>query len=200
MDKTLTTRGTGSASGTPDALRLRVAVVVGGSSVTDALAGTASGVAGVGEIARGYTTDEHIASQGLNVWPQYDNNGRQVGYEARHSLTVTCSGLDKGGGLVMALGALQDRVRIEGFEPVLTDPSPLAVEARAAAWADARSKAEELAALAGGSVGEAVAIVEGGDVGHPVRGYVAESMADSMPIEAGSQSVSATVTVTWALV
>jgi uncharacterized protein YggE len=201
MDKTLTTRGTGSASGTPDALRLYVAVVVAAKSVSDALTGTASAVTAVGEVARRHTTEDRIASRGLQVQPQYDNNGRQIGYEARHSLTVFCPGLDKGGELVTALGALQDRVRIDGFEPVLSDPSPIAVEARADAWADARRKADELAALAGGAVGEAVAIVEGEDAGRPMGRYIAQSaMADSMPIEAGSQSVSATVTVTWALV
>jgi len=122
MDKTLTTRGTGQASGTPDAMRPSVAVVVRGGSVSDALAGTASGVTALGEVARRFTSDERITSTGLHVWPQHDNAGRQVGYEARHTLSVYCLDLAKAGDMVTALGDLEGRVLIEGVEPVIADP------------------------------------------------------------------------------
>ena len=169
MDRTITTAGFGQASGTPDAMRISVAVVVRAATVADALAGTSSGVAALGELARRFTTDERIGSTGLNVWPYHDNEGRQVGYEARHALSIYCPDLGKAGELVTALGDLADRVLVDGIQPVIADPSPLAAVARERAWSDARAKAEELAALA------------------------------DVAFEAGSQEVSASLTVTWSL-
>ena len=199
MDKTLTTRGTGQAAGTPDAMKLSVAVVVRGGSVSDALAGTASGVAALGELARRFTSDERITSIGLHVWPQHDNSGRQVGYEARHTLSVYCLDLAKAGELVSALGDLEGRVLIEGVEPVIADPTPLSVLARERAWADAKRKADELAGLAGVSVGDVVTIAEGGVSHEPLEARMLAAKADSMSFEAGSQSVTASLTVTWSL-
>ena len=199
MERTLTTRGTGEASGTPDAMRISVAVVVRGRAVSEALAGTASGVAAVGELARSFTTDERISSTGLNVWPAYDNDGRQAGYECRHTLSVYCVDLDKAGELVSALGDLQGRVLIEGVQPTLSEPAPFAVQARERAWADARAKAEELAALAGATLGEVVSVVEGGGGAVPYARDVAMAAKAETHFEAGSQAVGAVLTVTWAL-
>jgi uncharacterized protein len=196
MEKTLTTRGAGTAAGTPDAMKLGVAVVVRGQSVSDALAGTASGVSALGEVARRYTTDERIASVGLHVWPHHDNDGRQVGYEARHTLSVYCLDLAKAGELVTALGELEGRVLIEGVEPVIADSTPLTVKARERAWADAKAKADELAGLAGVSVEGVVTIIEGGASHEPIEARMMAAR-DSVSFEAGSQSVSASLTVTW---
>ncbi len=199
MDKTLTTRGTGAAAGTPDAMKLSVAVVVRARSVSDALAGTASGVKAVGEVARRFTTDERIASIGLHVWPQHDNDGRQVGYEARHTLSVYCLELANAGELVTALGELEGRVLIEGVEPVIADPRPLAVVARERAWADALRKADELAGLAGVALGGVVTVTEGGVSHEPTEARLMSGKADAMSFEGGSQSVTASLTVTWSL-
>lgn len=199
MDRTLTTSGFGQASGAPDAMTISVGVVVRAATVADALAGTASGVTALGEVARTFTTDERITSTGLNVWPAHDNEGRQTGYEARHSLTIYVLDLGKAGELVTALGALEGRVLIEGIQPVIADPAPLAVVARERAWADARSKADELSALAGVSVGGVVTISEGGVSHQPVEARMFSAKADAMSFESGSQSVTASMTVTWAI-
>jgi uncharacterized protein YggE len=198
MKRTLTTRGSGEASGTPDAMRLTVAVAVRGRAVSEALAGTASGVAAIGEVARGFTTDERITSTGLNVWPAYDNDGRASGYECRHTLSIYCPDLERSGDLVTAIGEL-GRVLIEGVQPVISDPAPLAVKARERAWTDARAKAEELAALAGATLGEVVSVVEEGGSAVPYPREVAMAAKMDTRFEAGSQAVGASLTVTWAL-
>lgn len=199
MKRTLTTRGSGQAAGTPDAMRINVSAVVRAASVSDALAGTASAVAALGEVAREFTTDERVTSTGLNVWPAHDNEGRQAGYEARHSLSVYCLDLVKAGRLVTALGGLEGRVLVEGVEPVIADPAPLAVVARERAWADARAKADELAALADTTVGEVLSITEGGVSHEPMGAMRMESLKADTAFEPGSQSVSASLTVTWRL-
>jgi len=198
MDRTLTTRGSGEASGTPDAMRISLAVVVRGRAVSDALAGTASGVAAVGELARSFTTEDRITSTGLNVWPAFDNDGRQSGYECRHSLSLYCLDLEKAGDLVTAVGEL-GRVLIEGVQPTIAEPGPLAVTARERAWADAKEKAEELATLAGAALGEVITVVEdaGSAVPYPREAAMAAKL--DTRFEAGSLAVGATLTVTWAL-
>lgn len=195
MDRTITTIGSGSASGVPDAMRIGLAVVGHGSTVADALAACASGVGAVSATAREHVAEDRVRSTGLNVWPRHDNEGRQAGYEARHSLTVTCDGLENAGRLVTALGDLEGRVLVDGVEPVISAPGPLAASAREQAYADARAKAEELASYAGLTVTGVLAVVEGGaaEIGHP-RMLAAEA---AMPFEAGTLSVSATLTVTW---
>jgi uncharacterized protein YggE len=198
MDRTLTTRGTGTAAGTPDAMKLSVAVAVRGPSVSDALAGTASGVRALGVVARRFTTDERITSVGLHVWPHHDNDGRQVGYEARHTLSIYCLDLAKAGELVTALGELEGRVLIEGVEPVIADPTSLTVLARERAWADALAKAEDLAALAGVSVGPVVTVVEGGASHEPIEAMRTGAVTmDKTSFESGSQSVRASLAVSW---
>lgn len=198
MEPTITTTGTGSASGVPDAMRIALAVVGQGDTVAVALATCASGVVATGETAREFTTEDRVRSTGLNVWPRHDNEGRQVGYEARHALSVSCDGLENAGRMVTALGDLGDRALVESIEPVISDPAPLAVVARERAFGDARAKADELAAYAGLAVTGVLAITEGGaaSIGHP---RAAMAKADAMPFEAGSQSVVATLTVTWAV-
>jgi uncharacterized protein YggE len=70
---------------------------------------------------------------------------------------------------------------------------------RELAVADARAKAEVLAAAGQCTVGTIVTIVEGGGGGAvPVFKGVARAMA--APIEAGSESISLTVTATYELV
>jgi uncharacterized protein len=199
MAQTLTTQGTGTASAPPDAMRIGVAVVVRSSAVAQALAGTTSGVEALGEVARRFTADEQIASTGLHVWPAYDEHGRPSGYEARHTLSVYCLGLAKAGELVTALGDLHSRVLVESVEPVIADPAPLAVTARQRAWTDARSKADELATLAGLTVTGVVSIAEGGQAQAPVEARPLAVKADAVRFEPGAQSVSATLTVTWSL-
>ena len=176
-----------------------MAVVVRGTAVSEALAGAASGVQAVGELARGFTNDERIGSTGLHVWPAYDNDGRSAGYECRHTLSIFCPDLEKAGDLVSALGDLHGRVLIENVQPVIADTAPLEVVARERAWADARAKADELAALAGAEVAGVVTIVEEGAGHQPIREVMEMAKADSTRFEAGSQAVTAGLTVTWSL-
>lgn len=201
MKSTITTSGSGSVSAIPDSLLLRVSVDATKPSVSDALDAVASGVSATGEVARDYVEDTDITSTGLTVFPDYDNQGNQRGNRASHGLTLRCKDLDKAGQLIAAVGALLDRVTICGMDLAITDPAPLQVQARAAAFADARAKADELAGLAGVRITKAVRIAEGGGGVSPVgvREVAMKAMADSMPIEAGTQSVSASLAVTWAV-
>ena len=105
----------------------------------------------------------------------------------------------RGGRSVAATGVVGDDIVINGLSFGLSEPEPVLQAARSAAMAAARQKAEELAGAAGATVGQALTITEGG-VGAPVLPKARMAMAaEAMPIEAGEQELSVTVTVTYRL-
>jgi uncharacterized protein YggE len=197
---TVTTVGEGAASGIPDTLRLHASVRHRSTSVSEALAGCASAVSAAGTVARAFTDAEKVASRGLDVGQWHGDDGRPDGFYARHSLEIVCSRLDRAGELITALAdTVGERLRIDHVELFVEDTARLRVSARAAAFADARAKAEELAALAGQRVERAITVVEGAGGRRPVEG-AARALAASggTSFEPGTSSLSETITVTWA--
>ena len=91
---------------------------------------------------------------------------------------------------------------VDSIQLDLSDVSALEDEARAAAFLEARAKAAQYAALSDASLGAVVSVVEGAVAGVPPRPMMRMAMAtaeSAMPVEAGEQTVAATVTVTWEL-
>jgi uncharacterized protein YggE len=198
---TVTTVGEGAASGVPDTLRLHASVQHRSTSVSEALAGCASAVSAAGTAARAFTGADQVATRGLDVGQWHGDDGRPDGFYARHSLEIVCSRLDRAGELITALAdTVGERLRIDHVELFVEDTARLRVSARAAAFADAREKAEELAALAGQRVERAVAVVEGAGAGQRPFEGAARAMAASggTSFEPGTSSLSETLTVTWA--
>jgi uncharacterized protein len=197
---TVTTVGEGAASGVPDTLRLHASVLHRSSSVSEALAGCASAVAAAGAAARAFTEAEKVASRGLGVGQWHGDDGRPDGFYAQHSLEIVCPDLDRAGELITALAeAVGERLRIDQVEMFVEDATRLRVSARAAAFADARAKAEELAALAGQRVEGAISVVEGPGAGRrPFEGAARAMASAGTSFEPGASSLAETVTITWA--
>lgn len=196
---TITTVGEGQAAGTPDSLRLHVTVHHRADSVSDALSGCASRLEAAVEVARRFTEPHRIASTGLHVDRAYDDQGREstTDWNAQHSLRIEVPDVAASGDLVTALAdQVGDNLRIGHVEMYLAEPGELAVQARSAAFADARAKAEELAALAGLRVGAVVTVVEGTGV-RPVGGREIAMAKVGTSIEPGTATVTAALTVTW---
>ena len=199
MERTVTTTGVGTASAVPDAVALTLAVRHQADSVAVALAGCASAVEALVTTARRFTDEDKVATRGFDVDRWHDRNGEPSGYAATHTLSVLCPGFDQAGDLLTALADdVGDRFAVHGVRPTLTDTRALERQAREVAFAHAREKADELAALAGQRVVEAVRVVEGraGDVPFDVREQRAFAAAATR-FEPGTTDVSATVTVTW---
>lgn len=200
MERTVTTTGVGTASAVPDAVTLTVAVRHQADSVGDALAGCASAVEALVTTARRFTADDQVATRGFDVDQWHDREGRPSGYVATHTLSVLCPGFDQAGDLLTALAdEVGDRFAVHGVRPTLTETTALESEAREAAFAQARATADELAALAGQRVVEAVRVVEGqeGDVPFGAHMELATAAAGGTRFEPGTTAVRAVVTVTW---
>lgn len=140
-----------------------------------------------------------IQTSGLNLQPKMDYpNGQApklVGYIAQNTVSVRVRDIAGLGGVLdklVATGANE----ISGISFARDDMSAAQDQARAAAVAEARRKAELMAQAAGMRLGALRAlsdapVIEGP---RPMMAMRAEAKADATPIEAGELSVSAQVT------
>lgn len=128
-----------------------------------------------------------------------DNQPRVTGFEAAITLTVRVRDLSALGSVLDA--AVSDGANtLGGLSFAVADPAALLSQARAQAVADARAKAEELAAAAGVTLGAVQTISEqGGMRPQPMMLEVARSAAADMPIAAGEVGYSASVMMVFAI-
>lgn len=202
--RTVTVIGTGRAAVTPDVVRLDLRVGHDASDVASALSGASKGIAAVGSVVRAQgIADVDIRTLDATVTQRYDNTGTAVGFTAQQRLGVTVRRLEAVGGVLEAAAAevgnalLVDQVRLD-----VADRSDGLGRARDAAYAEARAKAEQYAALSGSELGEVLGVTEAGAT--PLRAargmaLAAREMAASMPMEGGDLELTASVTVSWEL-
>jgi uncharacterized protein YggE len=126
-----------------------------------------------------------------------DNNNEIVGYTASNTVTATIKKLGDAGDVVdaaVAAGANQ----VYGPNLLASDQEAVYRNALKAAVAEARTKAETLAAASNSTLGEITAIVEGGG-STPMPMAVGAAKDSSVSIEPGTQRIEATVSVTFAI-
>jgi uncharacterized protein YggE len=139
-----------------------------------------------------------IHTELVSLSPRYSSSGEEiVGYSASNSVGATVRSLDKVGALIDAAvdaGANQ----ISGPNLVRTDASALYRQALRAAISNARAKAQTIAKASGLALRRITDVSEsGGPPPTPERAKT--DVAASTPIEAGTQLVEATVTVTFSV-
>jgi uncharacterized protein YggE len=191
--RTLTVSGTGTAHAAPDTALVRLSAVHRAGSLAEALSGAESARAAV-VAAAGHLA---VSTVNLSVWPVQES-GKPALFEARHSLTIAAGDIETANDLLGRLAdQVGDRLQVEGVELTVADPSAALGRAREAAFADARAKAEHLAALADAALGQVEAVVEGGWSPHP--GGVPTLAKADIGIQPGETTLSATLAVTWSL-
>src|SRR3954452_16910848 len=193
--RTLTVIGNGSATAVPDTAMIRLSAVHRARTFAEALAGAESGREEIVRSAR----DLVVSTVNLSVWPTSEQ-GQQPGFEARHALTIATGDLAVANDLLTRLAhEVGSRLQIEGVDMAVLDPSGPIGRAREAAFADARTKAEHLAALADATLGQVEAIGEtGAGGGVPVGGFAMAKMAD-VGLQPGETTITASLTITWSL-
>jgi hypothetical protein len=142
--------------------------------------------------------DEDIQTSQISLYPDYDNSGSVVGYQATNAVTVTVSLAKAGAALEAAIAAGANQV--DGPSLTKTETDKLYDNALRAAVDDARTRAEVLAAAAGVKVGEVISIAEGSEPQGPIP-YAYDLAANTAraPIEPGKQDIDAEVTITFAI-
>jgi uncharacterized protein YggE len=192
--RTLTVTGSGSAAAVPDTALIRLSAVHRARTFAEALAGAESAREEVVKAAR----DLVVSTVNLSCWPTAEQ-GQQPGFEARHTLSIATGDLPTANELLTRLAhEVGSRLQVEGVDMTVRDPTAAMGEAREAAFADARAKAEHLAALADTTLGQVEAIGEGGASGGVMPVFAMAKMAD-VGLQPGETSISASLTVTWSL-
>jgi uncharacterized protein YggE len=197
---------TGEVSRVPDIARITAGVVTTAPTATAALAQNANQMASVrAALKRAGIADRDIQTSSINLYPDYrqepnGGNPRITGYRASNDVSVRFRDIASAGSILDALVA-QGANQINGPMLTIDKPQQALDEARVAAIAAARTRAELYARTIGKRVGRIISISEAGAMmPMPVermRGMVAS--AASSVIEPGEQAVSVSLSVSFEL-
>jgi uncharacterized protein len=194
----ITVLGTGSANLTPDRASFSFGSVSQAATANAALTASSQSVARViAALKKAGVAAADIQTSDVSLSPQMNDKGNDiVGYTASNTVTATIKKIGDAGDIVdAAVGAGANQV--SGPNLLASDQDAAYRNALKGAVADARAKAETLAAAANSTLGKITAIVEGGGVSPlPIAVGAKDS---SVPIEPGTQKIEATVSVTFAI-
>jgi len=201
--------GRGEVTVTPDIATLRLGVEAQAASVATA---QSQATEAMGKIMTALTdngiAEKDIQTQYFSIrrvtkWDRDKEEEIVVGYRVTNTVNAKIREIDKAGTIIDAVvGAGGDFIRIDSIDFSVDDPSAYYEEAREKAMTDARTKAEQLAELAGASLGNATYISESSFVPPPIyRQDVYEEAvpAAATPISPGEMEISLTVQVTYAI-
>jgi uncharacterized protein YggE len=198
--------GLGEVEAVPDMATASLGVRTEAETAQEAMAANSDAMEAVLQRLRSGGIDARdVQTNRLSLYPRYEHDPAEDrpevrGYVAENSVSITVRDLDRLGEVLDA--AIADGANtLDGLDFSVADPARLEDAARAAAMADARRKAEQLAAAAGAALGPVRAIEATEDRGGIMfrgRQDMAQ-MAESVPIAPGEIAVTSRVTVTFDL-
>jgi len=201
----ITVTGTGTVTGVPNQLILSIGVQVKAASVSTALSDANQAVSRVTAALRDHgVAAADIQTADLYISPDLRGAAQTPnGYTVSESVTATLRQVSAAGGQIdAAVRAGGNAVTVNGISLNLTDTSSLLASARKAAVANARTKASQYAAALGQPLGPVVSITDSADSGpfFPAAARAAAGGAESsVPISPGTQQLSVSVTVVYAV-
>ena len=204
----ITVTGIGTISVVPDAVRFNATVSALASTNSAALSSASKSAAAVRAAlkAKGIAVKD-IRSANISVYPEYNYTqeaGTKItGYRASQSFDVLVrKAADAGSTIEAVVTAGGDNVQLGGVISTTLNPAAASEEARAAAVANAKSKASSYAKLLGTSIGKVLSLEEQSSpvYSSPFPMAKAGMAADSaVEIDLGEQDVTISITVRWAL-
>jgi hypothetical protein len=203
-DRELVVTGFGTAAGIPDRCEFTLALNVMAETAADALERVGALAREIIGVIQGQGVDRSdVQTLNVSLHDWIDRDSKKVTARvATYLLSVTARDLETSGPLLAAAAAAGgDSLSIQNLRMSVADPKPLASQARQGAVEEALAKARELADAAGLRLGPITSIVDG--AAPPDRYWVTarravpmSSAAGAVPVEAGTSSVSAQVTIT----
>jgi len=206
-EHTISVTGQGIVNLTPDTSDIQLGVTVQKSTATEARNAAADAMNGViAAVKQAGVADADIQTTNLSLQPVYDNNssinggpGKLIGFQVNNEISVVVRDLSKVGTIVdtaVTAGATS----VDGIDFRVNNEGPAETQARAAAVADAKSKADQLASAAGVTITGVSSIDEQSEsTPYPVAFAGAAPRAASTPIQPGTTSVTVTVTVVYVI-
>lgn len=214
MSGNISISGVGEVTAAPDTAFVNSGVTSQGATAREALDANTKAMGELIETLKAAGIEARdIQTSGFSVNPNYvysdarDANGYQLppkitGYQVYNNVNVRVRELAK-------LGSVLDKAvtvganTINGVSFSVADPSKLYDEARKAAFADAKVKAQLYADVAGEELGKIRSINETQGMGTPMPQMMKASAdtlsAGAVPVEGGELSYSINVQVTWDL-
>jgi uncharacterized protein YggE len=202
----ITVSGIGEGTGRPDVVDIDVGVSALAGTVAEAtaVATEKAGAVTAALTSAGIAPDDLTTTE-FSIRPEYDYSGneqRLLGYRVSNMVRARLRDINITGSLLDAVtGAGGDETRVAGLSFGVANEAALQAQAREVAWEDAVSRATQLAALSGQTLGKTTSITE---VVRPpiapVRMLAADmAMEKSTPIQPGTTTVSVTLEVEFAI-
>ena len=202
--RTIQVSGQGQVQAEPDMAIVHLGVQTEADTAGEALEANNEEMAAVISATLEAEIDESdIRTEGFRLQPIYEssnNNQSQelVGYRANNMVRIAVRDLTMLGDLLDTAVAAGSN-NIQGIQFQISDQAELEAAAREAAMANAQEKAEQLTELAGAELGPVHTILESSGV-RPVAVSLADeelAAGGSVPVQAGTQTIEASVQVTW---
>jgi len=204
--RTLTVSGEGQAKAVPDEAHLSAGVVTQAKKATDALAANTRAMNEVFAMLKRFgIPDKTIQTSEFSVEPQRapdrngNGSGKITGYTVSNTVDVTVDLAKLGPALDALINSGANSLGSIAFG--IRDPKPLLAKARGEAIKDAAERAQAYAKAGGFALGSILSVNEGGaEMPRPV--YAARMAAAPMappPVAAGEETVTANVSVTFAI-
>ena len=202
--RSITVSASGSVTAVPDLARITSGVATEAPVAKDAVAKNSEAMKKIIDgLKSSGIEDKDIQTASFHIEPRYtrarEGEAPAIdGYRATNQVQVVVRNLDKLGEVLdrlVALGANE----MAGLSFDVSQAEKLRDDARKDAVANAQRRAKLYADAAGVQLGEVINIDEGGnDTPRPI--FAARALkADAVPIERGTETLEATVSVTWAL-
>jgi uncharacterized protein len=201
----ITVTGTGNVSGVPNQLVLSMGVQTSAASVAAALRQANQAVRSITAVlTRSGVGAPAIQTSGLSIQPNYASSGAPKGYGVSEQLSVTLNRLSSAGTQISeAARAGGNATVIDGVSLNLSDTGALLASARAKAVADAKAKASAYARALGQPLGPVISVTEAPPAQpfYPVPLSPANGVhtPSAVPVHPGTQQLSVSVTVVFAL-
>jgi uncharacterized protein YggE len=205
VSRTVTVSGEGTITVKPDIASINLGVQATAPTATAALDQTNTAAAKLIQALKsaGVANDD-IVTNGVSVYPMYNGSNRVTSYQASNTVTATVRSIDHTGPVIdAAAAAAGDNITIGGVSFSVGDPEAVIGAARAKAITNAKTRAGQFADAAGAKVGDVMQISEVSVSPVPVYyAGAADSVggkAASTPVQPGTQDMSVSVTVVFAL-
>ncbi len=204
--------GQGKVTVVPDIATLRLGIKAQEESVAQAQSQAAEAMKNVmSALTENGVAIKDIRTQDFSIrqvtrWDEDKREEVAIGYMVTNMVVAKIRNIDEIGAVIDGVAeAGGDLTRIDSIAFTIDDSSEYYDEARQKAMADARTKAEQIAELAGVNLGKPTYIYEGLHIPTPryapvpVMGFAEVGLAVETPISAGEMEISLRLQVTYAI-
>ncbi len=202
-EHTITVSASGKVSVIPDVARINLGVTITKPTVKAVRAAAAQSMTDIIAAIKALgVADEDVQTTNISLYPQYDNEsrGKVIGYQISEGVQITVRDLDKAGD-VIDVATAKGANNVNGISFEVADPVKALNDARAAAVTAARVSAQAMADAANVTLNDVISITDASPSPIYYGGFSrgAEISDLATPVEPGSQDLTATVTVVFAI-